>query len=162
VSLASVLELPFVERPLEELLHFEDGRDQVDRDYAGFGFTRAPLVWLGSQQGGALQPVEDALVIALHASDDAAAQPDDIDLSFEMTSERIDVGLNLFLSRWLPKLPAASAIVLAVCNPHHAKLHFATSTPIWYPTGDTESWIDDSAGGRIELLAAGGWARIPA
>jgi hypothetical protein len=160
-ALDSVLELPFHERPVHELLHFDDDRVEVDRQYAGFGWTRSSRIWLGSQQGGELIAVDDALVLALHSADDAPPLEDDIDLEFELPgAESVIVSAKLFLARWLPKLPRSSAIVLAVCNPHHATLRFPTSTPLWYPTGDAESWIDDAEGGRIEILADGSWATV--
>lgn len=159
-AIESVLDLPFIERPALEVLHFDDDRVDVDRQYAGFGWTRVDRIWLGSKQGGELVAVDDALVLALHSADDGAAHPDDVDLEFELPGGSVIVSLALFLSRWLPRLPDASAIVLAMCNPHHATIHIPTTRPLWYPTGDAESWIDDANDGRIELLADGTWARV--
>lgn len=156
----NVLDLPFIERPVLELLHFDDDRVEVDRQYAGFGWTRLERIWLGTKQGGELIAVDDVLLLALHSADGAAPQSDDIDLEFELRTESVIVNLGLFLSRWLPKLPRSSNIVLAMCNPHRATLRFPTATPIWYPTGDAESWIDDAEGGRIEILADGTWATV--
>jgi len=160
VALDSILDLPFVERPILELLHFDDARTEVDRQYAGFGWARIERIWLGSQQGGELSAVDDVLVLALHSADGAAPIADDIDLEFELPTESVIVNLTLFLSRWLPKLPRTSNIVLAMCNPHRATLRFPMTTPLWYPTGDAESWIDDEEGGRIEILADGTWATV--
>jgi hypothetical protein len=161
VAIASVLELPFSERPVHELLHFDDDRVDVDRQYAGFGWSRVDRIWLGSSQGGELVAVDDALVLALHSADGAPPTPDDIDLEFELPEQApVIVNAKLFLERWLPRLPDASAIVLAMCNPHHAQLGFPTARPVWYPTGDAESWIDDANGGRLEILADGSWATV--
>lgn len=159
-AIESVLDLPFIERPVDELLHFDDDRAEVDRQYAGFGWARVGRIWLGSQQGGELTAVDDALVLALHSADDGAPHRDDVDLEFELANGSVIVSLALFLSRWLPKLPDAPAIVLAMCNPNHATIRIPAPAPLWYPTGDTESWIDDAEGGRIELLADGTWARV--
>jgi hypothetical protein len=159
-AIESVLDLPFAERPVLELLHFADDRAEVDRQYAGFGWARVDRIWLGSQQGGPLVAVDDALVLALHSADDGAPLPDDIELEFELPSTSFIVNATLFLSRWLPRLPDASAIVLAMCNPHHAQLRIPTPKPLWYPTGDAESWIDDANDGRIEILADGSWATV--
>ena len=159
-AIESVLDLPFIERPVDELLHFDDDRAEVDRQYAGFGWTRVDRIGLGSKRGGDLLAVDDALVLALHSADDGAPHTDDVDLEFELAGGSVIVSLALFLSRWLPTLPDASSIVLAMCNPHHATIRIPTRLPLWYPTGDTESWIDDAEGGRIELLADGTWARV--
>jgi hypothetical protein len=161
VAVDSVLDLPFVERPVLELLHFEDGRAEVDRQYAGFGWARVDRIWLGSRQGGPLITVDDALVLALHSADDGAPLPDDVELEFELPAQSAIVSLRLFLDRWLPTLPRASSIVLAMCNPHHATLRIPAPQPLWYPTGDAESWIDDANDGRIEILADGTWATVP-
>jgi hypothetical protein len=156
----NILDLPFVERPILELLHFDDDRSEVDREYAGFGWARIDRIWLGTHQGGELIAVEDALVLALHSDDAGLPRPDDVELAFELPDQLLTVSLCAFLDRWLPRLPRCSNVVLAMCNPHHATLRFPTSQPLWYPTGDTESWIDDQSGGRIELLADGTWARV--
>jgi hypothetical protein len=160
VTVSSVLDLPFIERPVDELLHFDDDRAEVDRQYAGFGWARVDRIWLGSKQGGELLAIDDALVLALHSADDGTPLPDDIELEFELPGESAIVNLDVFLSRWLPKLPETAAIVLAVCNPHHARLRVATPRPLWYPTGDAESWIDDANDRRIEILADGSWATV--
>jgi hypothetical protein len=158
----SVLDLPFIERPVDELLHFDPDRREVDRQYAGFGWTRLPRVWLGTTRGTALEPVDDALVLALHSADAGAALADDIELEFELAREVVQVSATLFLTRWLPRLPQTRSIVLAMCNPHRARLALPVSRPLWYPLGDAESWIDDANGGRIELLAEDSWARVTA
>jgi hypothetical protein len=159
-AIESVLDLPFIERPILELLHFDEARAEVDRQYAGFGWARVDRIWLGNKQGGELVAVDDALVLALHSADDGSPLPDDIELEFELPGTSAIVNLGMFLGRWVPTLPDAAAIVLAVCNPHHARLRVPTPSPLWYPTGDAESWIDDANAGRIEILADGSWATV--
>lgn len=154
-----ILDLPFRERPVLELLDLTDvDRAEVNRDYAGYGWARVPTVWLGNDIR-----VDDALVLALHAADDGAALPDDIELLFELPDQPpAIVNASQFLAQWLPTLPRANAIVLALCNPHRARLAYpaGAETPVYVATGDVEAWTDDD--GRIELSADGSWARLSA
>ena len=146
-----IIELPFRERPVLELLNLVEHRDKPERDYAGYGFARVPRVYLIDAHE--VIAVDDALVLALHAADDGAPMADDIELLFD------DVGVTVlatdFLAKWLPRLPAASHVVLALCNPHHASLR--APVPMFLATGDVESWREDD---RIELSTEGVWARV--
>jgi hypothetical protein len=137
----TVADLPFRARPLRELLNLAVDRDAPDHDYAGYGWARGQHVWLATEQG-APRRVDDALVLALHTADDAEAMPDDIELEFELPDHApVAVLASLFLAVWLPKLPRdASAVVLALCNPHRAALR--APAPLWYAHGDVTSWID--------------------
>lgn len=149
-----ILDLPFRERPILELLHFDDDRVEVDRDYAGYGWARVPEVWVGDTL------VRDALVLALHSADDGEALPDDIELEFELPGAApVSVLASQFLAAWLPTLPQGSAIVLAMCNPHHARLPYppAAQVPVFVASADVESWLDHD---RIELSTDGSWARL--
>jgi len=154
-----ILDLPFCERPVLELLDLADPtRTSVNRDYAGYGWARVPTVWLGDDIR-----VDDALVLALHAADDGAALPDDIELLFELPDQPpAIVNASQFLAQWIPRLPRANAIVLALCNPHRAALPYpaGATAPVYVATGDVEAWTDDD--GRIELSADGSWARLTA
>lgn len=156
-----ILDLPFIERPVLELLDLDKvERAEVNRDYAGYGWARVPAVWLGDDVR-----VDDALVLALHAADDGAALPDDIELLFELPDQPpAIVNASQFLAQWIPTLPRANAIVLALCNPHRAELRYPTGAgvPVYVASGDVEAWIDDDKGGRIELSADGSWARLTA
>jgi hypothetical protein len=140
-----VADLPFRERPLLELLNLDGDRDEPDADYAGYGWARAGHLWLATERG-APQRVDDALVLALHTADDAEAMRDDIDLEFELPDRRpVAVLASLFLAVWLPKLPRdPTAVVLALCNPHRARLlpPAVAPGPVWYAHGDVTSWID--------------------
>lgn len=157
-----ILELPFAERPVLELLHFDETRTSVDRDYGGYGWSRVPRIWLDGH------PVDDALVLALHSADDGEPLPDDIELEFELPgAPSVSVLASQFLNTWLPHLPPASAIVLAMCNPHHATLRrpAAATVPVYYATGDVESWLaerGDGGPGRLALSAAGSWTKLDA
>ncbi len=140
--ISSIDGLPFTERPLHELLHLGEDRDAPSRDYAGFGWAHASRVYLDD---GATQLVENALLIAVHAADDAAPLTDDIDLAFELPGENARVLLSRFLSVWIPKLPPAETIVLVACNPHRAKLRStASAATFYYGLGDVASWRDQS------------------
>lgn len=146
-----ILELPFRERPVLELLNLVEHREKPQHDYAGYGFARVPHVYLVDAHE--VIAVDDALVLALHSADDAEAMPDDIELLFD--DVHATVLANDFLAKWLPRLPHASNIVLALCNPHHATLR--APLPLYLATGDVESWREDD---RIELSTDGVWARV--
>ena len=157
-----IADLPVRERPVRELLDLpsspDGGRPTVNRDYAGYGWARVDEIWLDDTR------VEDALVLALHSPDDAEPRSDDIELYFELPGATpVLVLASQFLDQWLPRLPHASAIVLALCNPHHATLRrpATVSTPLYYATGDVEAWLDPHRNGdRIRLAAAGSWVRL--
>ncbi len=153
-----IADLPFHERPVRELLHLEVDRDLPSHDYAGFGWARMERVWLAvGEQPGRL--VEDALVLALHSADDGEVFADDVELELELPDRPVSVLASAFLARWLPVLPEASAIVLALCNPHRARLLRPTEarTPLHYGLGDVESWREGED--RI-ILTAESWCTI--
>lgn len=159
-----IAELPFRERPVRELLDLTGTRTTINRDYAGYGWARVDEIWLG--QPGVSPPfaLSDVLVIAVHAADDGERIVDDIVLYFELPDRApVTVLASQFFAEWLPRLPAASAIVLALCNPHHAVLQLPViDTPIYYSTGDVEAWLDElDEGERIRLAAAGSWVSLP-
>jgi hypothetical protein len=143
---ASVADLPFAERPLDELLALDRGGDP---DYAGYGWARAPVLWLGSRTRP-LRRVHDALVVAAHASDDGPPLSDDIELTFELpaatgadvSAAHVRVHASTFLAHWLPRLPAARAVVLAICNPHAPVLPRAPglAVPMHYALGDVYAY----------------------
>ncbi len=148
-----IAELPFRERPVLELLNLLGERSAPDHDYAGYGWARVSRVWCAAAGSGSY--VADALVLALHTADDAEPIAEDVELEFELPGHPpVSVLLSAFLARWLPLLPQASAIVLALCNPHRAVLPFppAAKVPVHYAFGDVTSWLDDG-GERIELVA---------
>jgi hypothetical protein len=143
-----IAELPFAERPVLELLHLEDeSRTAPDPDYAGFGHARIDRVELIGAGG---RVVDDALMIAVHSADDGEALPDDVELEFVLGDRSVTVLLSAFLDRWLPRLGAASAIVLVMCNPHRATIRTNARVPVYYALGDVESWLD---GGDVRLVA---------
>lgn len=155
-----ILELPFRERPVLELLDLAEpprlleppDRTAPNRDYTGYGWARVPRIWLDET------PIDDALVLAMHSADDGEVLPDDIELEFELPGEPVTVLASTFLAKWLPTLPRASAVVLAMCNPHHARLAATGGAPLYYATGDVVAWLDP--GDRIRLAADGSWARL--
>ena len=165
--IASILELPFREGAALDVLGFADGRDAVDTEYAGFGWTRVDRLWLEDAAGGLIE-VERPLVLALHAADDGPALADDVLLEFDLreaarsgAADELAVGnavtarLSLFLQKWLPRLPAATEVVLALCNPHRARL--AGPPGIRYALGNVDSWLDEHDGGDRLRLSADTW-----
>lgn len=151
----TIAELPFRERPALELLALDRDRAEPDHDYAGYGWARIDRLWLATAAAPP-QHIDDALVLALHSADDGEAFADDIELEFELPGRSpVAVLASLFLERWLPRLPRASAIVLALCNPHRATLRAAgPGVPIHYGLGDVVAWLElDDRGDRIRLTA---------
>ena len=152
--IGSILELPFREGAPLDVLGFADGRDAVDTEYAGFGWTRLDRVWL-SEGAGALVEVARPLVLALHAADDGPALADDVLLEFALPGQAVTARLSTFLERWLPRLPAAGEVVLALCNPHRARL--AGPPRVRYALGSVVSWLDEHDDGDRLRLAADTW-----
>ena len=176
--ISTIAELPFHERPVIELLDLGDAsRLEVNRDYAGYGWARVEWLWLDATENSAPRPtgratrsllaarvddsreiyaVADALVLALHSMDDAPPVADDVELEFVLAESSVAVLASRFLDIWLPKLPRASAIVLAMCNPHRAAVRVRGEAPIHYALGDVEAWLDEDEhfpGSRIRLAA---------
>jgi hypothetical protein len=151
----TIYDLPFRERAVQDLLHFEDGRVHVDADYAGYGWARVGELWLDHHH------VRDALVLALHSADDAEPFADDVELEFELpNAPPVSVLVSAFLAKWLPRLPRTEALVLALCNPHRAALSRPSDAAFYYANGDVESWLDHTPDGdRIRLAAQHGWVR---
>lgn len=87
-------------------------------------------------------------MIAVHATDDGPALEGDVELTFELPpdGDKVRVHASMFLERWLPKLPPASAIVLAMCNDHGAALRRPAATPegvpVHYGIGSVYAWQD--------------------
>lgn len=164
----SIGDLPFRCRPAAELLGLTHDLGAIDVDYTGFGWTRVDRVWL--DDGREVHGVDDALVLALHAADGAGAVPADLDLEFVLEPAdggggSVIVRASDFLERWLPRLPPAAAIVLAMCNPHRVLLPVppaAGATPLFHGLGDVDSWLDSTATGDRLRLRADGWRRSPA
>lgn len=164
----AIADLPFRERPLLELLDLTADRAEPSDDYAGYGWARARRVWL-IEPDAEPRAVDDALVVALHCPDDGERLANDIELYFELPDQSpLTVLASKFFERWLPRLPRdASAIVLALCNPHHARLPRPDETPapLYFACGEVESWMAcaDTVDreDRIELRAPS-WRKVPA
>lgn len=167
-----IADLPFRERPVEELLNLVEYRDRPDRDYAGYGWSLAPRLVLVEEAkqpkraGAETEPialldegrvVKDALLIAVHTADDAPAIANDLQLEFDLAKGPVAVMASTFLATWLPRLPSTSSIVLCVCNPHHAQLApIDVGRTLWLPMGDVQSWRDHDNGDI--LLTAENWS----
>lgn len=147
-----ISELPFHERPPIELLALDR---PADPDYAGYGWARVGALYLSA--GGRPRRLDDALVIAVHASDDGPALADDVELTFELPPDGapVRVHASAFLERWLPVLPPAKVIALAMCNPRRATLRriAAAAAPVHYGIGDVSAWQDPARGARLRLHA---------
>lgn len=153
----SILDLPFAEGDPRDVLGIGDD-DTLDLDYAGSGWTRVDRLWLEDARG--VRVVEDALVLALHSADDGPARPDDVLLELALPDGAVTVWLSAFLARWLPRLPPAPALVLALCNPHRAVL--AAPPGVHHALGPVDSWLDlDPRGDRLRLTADT-WRQVPA
>lgn len=146
----AIAELPFRERPALELLALD--REGADPDFEEYGWARIDRLWLAGEHGWPRR-LDDVLVIAVHAADDDAGSADDVALDFAVDGVLKRVPATAFLRGWLPKLPQAKVIVLAMCNPHRATLACppGTAASIHYASGDVVAWLDP--GDRIRLTA---------
>ena len=169
----SIAEIPFHHRDPVELLGLVEGRDEIDRTFYGYGYSRIESLCLHSSDQ--LDPiiVSDVLVLALHSADEGEALSDDIELEFfideviifDENGEEVDysvtVLLTTFLDKWLPRVAGGEkAIVLAACNPHHATIArpaIAARTPVYYATGDLVASMENIDGRRIFDLSAEHW-----
>ncbi|MEM9494349.1 MAG: hypothetical protein AAGC55_34705 [Myxococcota bacterium] len=162
----SIADIPFLVGDPFELLHLDEHRDETDFSYYGFGFCRIGQLQL-NQRGETepSAPVRDCLVLALHAADDCEQLDDDVELEFfvdEVAEDySVTVLLSDFLKIWLPRLLGGEqALVLSLCNPHKAVLRkpaICGSTPVYYPLGDVESWLESIAGRPLIGLDADEW-----
>ena len=159
----TIAELPFVERPVRELLHLEVDRERPDRAFSGFGWASVDEIWLEAGERPARR-VDDALIVALHTADDAEPLAGDLELELELPDRAVTVLASAFLDRWLPRLPHGSAIVLAICNPHRTALRrpAAATVPVHYALGEVASWREAVAGEMHEriLLGADDWCTL--
>jgi hypothetical protein len=151
-----VAALPFRELPAVELLALD--REGPDPDFDGYGWAKVDRLWLAGAYG-VRRRLDDVLVIAAHAADDGAALADDVELDFAVAGELWRVSAAAFLAGWLPRLPPASTIVLAMCNPHRAVLARppGSAASLHYASGDVVAWLDP--GVRIRLSAEA-WRRL--
>jgi hypothetical protein len=162
----SILDIPFAEHDLVELLNLHEDRDVPDFDYSRFGHARADVLFL-EERGGLepLPPVRDALLLALHSTEEPELLDRDIELEFFVEEVARDysvtVLLSAFLEKWLPLVSRDErAVVLALCNPHGAAIArpaILRGTPLYYAVGDVESWLDTEDGRPLIRLMADAW-----
>ncbi len=147
---SAIAALPFVERPALELLALD--REGADPDFEGYGWAKVDRLWLATEHGWPRR-LDDVLVIAIHAADDAAPLADDVELDFAVDDRLVRVHATAFLRDWLPRLPPARTIVLAMCNPHAASIAMppGTQASLFYGAGDVRAWLDP--GHKIRLTA---------
>ncbi len=156
-AVRTIGELPFCERPVLELLGLDSDRDTIDVNYAGYGWAQVDHLWLADARGS--QRVDDVLLLALHSSDGGELFADDVELEFELAdAPPVCVLLSAFLRRWLPRLPSAPTIVLAMCNPYDAYLRSLAPADavMHYGLGPVDAWLDVAVGGldRVRLVTA--------
>lgn len=168
---ATIADIPFPQTPPDDLLGIDWGRPGfVDDDHTGFGFGVVPRLLLRSPTTSTLRTAP--LVLALHSADrDPLAPPSaPFDLELDVFDERLHVPLERFLAVWLPRLPHAADLVLALCNPTAYPLTrpagLATSTRFWYALSDVDSFAesDSPAPGLVTTtwgLAAHQWVCLP-
>ena len=175
----SIADLPFRERDAFELLRVlepsayeadeieADGLD-YDDDYYQFGYARVERVTL--VENGATEPLPDvrhALLLALHSADDPEELFDDVELEFFVEEVHDDYSVTVllsdFLHRWLPRISGSErAIVLVLCNPHHAVLAapvVANGVPVYYAMGDVISRRGSDGPHPFLQLYADDWRR---
>lgn len=143
---ATIADLPFKPAPPDDLLGIDWGRPGfVDEDHIGFGWGLVPCLELVDTDNRAPRMLSGALVLALHSADRAAGDVDDntpFDLELEVDGERLHIPLERFLEVWLPKLPRADDLVLALCNPtgfRFSRPQSAKTTRCWAALGDVDS-----------------------
>ncbi|MCB9707127.1 MAG: hypothetical protein H6711_35120 [Myxococcales bacterium] len=170
-AITSIAEIPLEEREPLALLGFVEGRVEPDLDYYGFGWARLAAIDLVDRTGK-IERVERPLLLALHSADDGDPYPDDVDLEFWLDDDddtAIVAPLSAFLASRRPLLAGAPAIVLALCNPHRARLRrpAGVDAPIYHALGDVLATFDLPEGspyraerGRLRL-EADAWRTIP-
>jgi hypothetical protein len=148
----SAADLPFHARDPIDLLGLSGGLH--DPDFATYGHAQLRQLVLADDSERGPLTVDWPLLLAVHSADDAAPLAGDIELEFAVAEEGEElaygVPLTVFLARWLPPLlagaPGAQAVVLAVCNPHHALLARPVGLPagldLYVPLGDVRAWCD--------------------
>lgn len=137
-----IADLPFRPAPPDDLLGIDWGRPGfVDDEHEGFGWGLVPRLELVGTDDGTTHLLEGALVLALHSADrEDGTAPFDLELVVE--GERLHVPLDRFLEVWLPSLPEAKDLVLAVCNPtafRFTRSSAARATRCWAALGDVDS-----------------------
>lgn len=158
----AIAELPFHEHDPLELLNLLEMRESPVLDDSRFGWARVGDLWLDDGRD-APRHLRDALVLGLHAAEEPEPLADDVELEFfidEIAKDySVTVLLSKFLDVWLPRVSGGErAIVLAMCNPHRARLArpaSAGATPLHYGAGDVDSWLDLPE--RRIRLAAPAW-----
>lgn len=173
----SIADLPFRERDPWALLNLDTRADAPaapDLEYYGYGHARVGEIWLTTYDApDPLPPVRNARLMALHTPDDAEDHGDDLLLEFwidpvtcEEAGEDEDYAISVMLSRfleiWLPRVRGdGSAVVLALCNPHHTRLTRPAGlggATIHYPLGNVTSWRDEA----VDFLGGPGALRLTA
>ncbi|MCA9714794.1 MAG: hypothetical protein H6713_03185 [Myxococcales bacterium] len=171
-EIRSVRDLPFPELDRFTLLHLSPDRVDADLDNYGFGYGRLDAIALVEHAGDQrTRVVRDALVLALHAWDNAEPDAHDIELSFWLDDDEyyeeedpdddnlvVLAPLRLFLRKRLPELvadfnaraaragaPPIADVVLALCNPFRAVIERPpglVTPPIYYPIGNATSRME--------------------
>ncbi len=157
MSITRIADLPLPLVGVAELLALEVERIAPDHDYAGFGMAWADDLELAAPDRVSLR-LTRALVVALHSADEQPHEGD-VELLFELPDQSVMVGLSAWLDVFLPRLPAADDVVLALCNPRRVAIHVPPAAPrIHFALGDVTSWWDRDGRGRTHVrLSARAW-----
>ncbi len=143
---AGVAGLCFPEVAPLQLLGFDPDRPGPEMEYDAFGHTLLPALALVESAGQSVFRLACSRVFALHSADDGEAHIDDIDLEFWVDDDTaVQVSLALFLERRAELLIGdADALVLALCNPHRARIRRprGVTVPIYYAEGDVIAFMD--------------------
>jgi hypothetical protein len=162
---ATIADIPFQQAPPDDLLGIDWGRPGfVDEDHLGFGWGIVPRLRLVGTSPYSRVDLDNALVLALHSADRAPDSDAPFDLELVIAGERLHVPLDRFLAVWLPKLPAATDVVLALCNPTAwplARPPLAAGARCWCATSDVDSSAEVSAATATTwILTAQTWKTL--
>lgn len=144
-AVLTIAGLPFQSAPPDDLLGIDWGRPGfVDEDHLGFGWGVVPRLELVGVSDRSSRLLVNPLVLALHSAerDEEQDEATPFDLELVVDGERLHVPLEKFLGVWLPRLPPADDVVLALCNPtgfRFSRPHLTDATRCWAALGDVDS-----------------------
>lgn len=155
MTVLTLAELPFAERPAWDLLGLDPHRREVNEDHDTSGWCRLAALSLEDGAGGS-QQLRDVLVLGLHSRDDAEPLAGDVELEFVLRDGTETYSAVALLSEFLRArlaglLGDSSAVVLALCNPQAAELPRPAELgdrPIYYAHGDVTAWMQRRPGAR--------------
>lgn len=162
--ITSLRELAFSQRDPHTLFGIrEDLEGAIDTEFSAFGWAWVSHLQL--EAPGSFLPLRDALVIAVHSLDlaegESPSEAHDFELCFELDDQSVVCSLKDFLKAWLPQLPPAKEVVLAVCNPFRIPLLYApqlSDGAVFYtPLGNVDCYAEATSQGPSYILVAEHW-----